>query len=111
MVLEVALETSKPIKTICNNRQATRKQISGKCVSGSSRLAGQFSFCLWDTKASTKEKHDLEFKTSLAKDQAEFDKSQMTKDLKATQTELDKVQGCRGGGRYAGVLGIPLIGN
>merc|ERR1719235_270746 len=43
-----------------------------------------------DAAASKKAKHDLEFKTSLKKDQAEFDKSETTKDLEATQAELDK---------------------
>merc|ERR1719379_237910 len=42
-----------------------------------------------DAKASAKSKHDLEYKTSLKKDQAEFEKSQLHKDLKATQEELD----------------------
>merc|ERR1719231_1370450 len=39
---------------------------------------------------SKKAKHDLEFKTSLKKDQAEFDKGETEKDLEATQTELDR---------------------
>jgi hypothetical protein len=43
-----------------------------------------------DAKASKKAKHDLEFKTSLEKDEAEFQKSELTKDLEATQEELDK---------------------
>merc|ERR1719434_157149 len=43
-----------------------------------------------DAKASAKAKHDLEFKTSLEKDQAEFDKGETQKDLEATQAELDK---------------------
>jgi chromosome segregation ATPase len=43
-----------------------------------------------DAKASKKAKHDLEFKTSLEKDQAEFEKSEITKDLESTQEELDK---------------------
>jgi len=52
--------------------------------------AAEYATFMGDSKALAKEKHDLEFKTSLAKDTAEFDKGQMTKDLKATQTELDK---------------------
>jgi len=43
-----------------------------------------------DAKASKKSKHDLEFKTKLQKDEAQFDKGGMTKDLKATQDELNK---------------------
>merc|ERR1719324_1899783 len=43
-----------------------------------------------DAKASKKSKHDLEFKTKLEKDQAEFEKSEITKDLESTQEELDK---------------------
>jgi chromosome segregation ATPase len=42
-----------------------------------------------DSKALNKEKHDLEFKTSMAKDQAEFEKGNTEKDLKSTQKELD----------------------
>merc|ERR1719253_2246544 len=36
-----------------------------------------------------KSKHDLEFKTKLEKDQAEFEIGNLKKDLKATQEELD----------------------
>ena len=43
-----------------------------------------------DATASNKAKHDLEFKTSLKKDQTEFESSETTKDLEATQSELDK---------------------
>jgi len=43
-----------------------------------------------DAKSSVKSKHDLEFKTKLAKDQAQFEKGELTKDQKATQAELDK---------------------
>jgi len=43
-----------------------------------------------DSKASAKAKHDLQFKTEMAKDQAEFEKDGVAKDLKATQKELDK---------------------
>jgi hypothetical protein len=43
-----------------------------------------------DATASKKAKHDLEFKTSLKMDQAEFDKSETQKDLEATQEELDR---------------------
>merc|ERR1719183_1051980 len=43
-----------------------------------------------DATASKKSKHDLEFKTSLEKDKAEFESGETTKDLDATQAELDK---------------------
>merc|ERR1719399_678836 len=43
-----------------------------------------------DSKASKKAKHDLEFKTSLEKDKAEFEKDNQSKDLDPTQAELDK---------------------
>merc|ERR1719453_1810267 len=43
-----------------------------------------------DATASSKSKHDLEFKTSLKKDQTEFESSETSKDLEATQSELDK---------------------
>merc|ERR1719456_1866609 len=52
--------------------------------------ATEYANFMKESKALSKEKHDLEFKTSLAKDQAEFEKEGMTKDLKATQKELDK---------------------
>merc|ERR1719182_349843 len=42
-----------------------------------------------DATASKKAKHDLEFKTSLAKDKAEFEKDNQSKDLESTQAELD----------------------
>merc|ERR1719450_987498 len=43
-----------------------------------------------DSKASKKAKHDLEYKTSLEKDQAEFEKGELEKDLASTQEELDR---------------------
>jgi len=52
--------------------------------------AGEYATFSADSKAAKKEKHDLEFKTSMAKDQAEFEKGNTVKDLKATQKELDK---------------------
>eukprot|EP00928_Gymnodinium_smaydae_P048771 TRINITY_DN32647_c0_g1_i1.p1 TRINITY_DN32647_c0_g1~~TRINITY_DN32647_c0_g1_i1.p1 ORF type:complete len:673 (-),score=170.27 TRINITY_DN32647_c0_g1_i1:38-2056(-) len=42
-----------------------------------------------DTTASLKSKHDSEYKLSLDKDQAEFEKSQLQKDLASTQKQLD----------------------
>merc|ERR1719287_332265 len=50
----------------------------------------EFDAFMKDAKASSKAKHDLEFKTSLEKDQAEFDKGETQKDLEATQDELGK---------------------
>jgi len=52
--------------------------------------ATEYSGFMADSKALNKEKHDLEFKTSLAKDQAKFEKAGKVKDLKSTQKELDK---------------------
>merc|ERR1719213_1097737 len=52
--------------------------------------ATEYDSFMKDAKASKKAKHDLEFKTSLEKDQAEFDKGETQKDLEATQAELDK---------------------
>merc|ERR1719380_459962 len=52
--------------------------------------AAEYDGFMKDATASKKAKHDLEFKTSLEKDQAEFEKSQTTKDLEATQEELDR---------------------
>merc|ERR1719199_628093 len=52
--------------------------------------AAEYDAFMKDAKASKKSKHDLEFKTSLEKDQAEFDQGETQKDLEATQAELDK---------------------
>jgi len=52
--------------------------------------ASEYNAFMNDAKASKKAKHDLEVKTSLQKDQAEFEKSQTEKDLASTQEELDK---------------------
>jgi len=52
--------------------------------------ANEYNGFMNDGKASNKAKHDLEVKTSLQKDQKEFDKSQTRKDLVATQEELNK---------------------
>jgi hypothetical protein len=55
-----------------------------------SAAATEYNAFMKDAKASKKSKHDLEFKTSLEKDQTEFDKGETEKDLEATQGELDK---------------------
>jgi len=54
--------------------------------------ASEYASFMKDATASKKAKHDLEFKTSLEKDQAEFEKSQTTKDLESTQEELDRAR-------------------
>merc|ERR1719375_1943961 len=54
------------------------------------QAASEYSAFMSDAKASNKAKHDLEVKTSLQKDQKEFEKSQTAKDLTSTQEELDK---------------------
>merc|ERR1719401_3390966 len=51
--------------------------------------ATEYASFMKDAKASKKAKHDLEYKTSLKKDQAEFEKGELDKDLKFTQQELD----------------------
>merc|ERR1719359_2613900 len=53
--------------------------------------ATEYDQFMSDAKASKKSKHDLEFKTKLKKDQAQFDKGELKKDLSSTQEELDKV--------------------
>jgi len=50
----------------------------------------EFDSFMSDAKASSKAKHDLEFKTSMKKDQTEFESSETTKDLESTQSELDR---------------------
>ena len=52
--------------------------------------ASEYAAFMKDMTASNKAKHDLEFKTKMKKDQAEFENGEQTKDLKATQAELDK---------------------
>merc|ERR1719436_346357 len=52
--------------------------------------ATEYDEFMKDAKASKKAKHDLEFKTSMEKDQAEFEKGEKEKDLEATQEELNK---------------------
>merc|ERR1719401_2579339 len=54
--------------------------------------AKEYASFMKEATASKKAKHDLEFKTSLEKDQAEFDKSQLQKDLEATQEEKDQAE-------------------
>jgi len=55
-----------------------------------SAAATEYDAFMKDASGSKKSKHELEVKTSLKKDQTEFEKSQTTKDLESTQTELDK---------------------
>merc|ERR1719428_1589073 len=52
--------------------------------------AAEYDTFMTDAKESKKSKHELEVKTSLEKDEAEFKKEQTTKDLESTQEELDK---------------------
>merc|ERR1719426_510370 len=52
--------------------------------------AKEYDAFMKDANASKKAKHDLEFKTSLEKDQTEYDKGETQKDLESTQVELDK---------------------
>jgi hypothetical protein len=52
--------------------------------------ATEYDAFMKDAQASKKAKHDLEVKTSLEKDQAEFEKGELEKDLASTQEELDK---------------------
>jgi len=52
--------------------------------------ASEYDAFMSDMTGSNKAKHDLEFKTSLAKDKAEFEQGEKTKDLGSTQAELDK---------------------
>jgi len=54
------------------------------------QAAAEYDQFMSDAKTSKKAKHDLEFKTKMKKDQAQFENGEQTKDLKATQTELDK---------------------
>jgi len=51
--------------------------------------AKAYASFMTDSKASKEEKHKLEFKLSLDKDQAEFEQSRVKKDLVATEAELD----------------------
>uniref|UniRef100_A0A7S0BAR7 Uncharacterized protein n=1 Tax=Pyrodinium bahamense TaxID=73915 RepID=A0A7S0BAR7_9DINO len=53
------------------------------------QLAKEYERFMSDAKASKLQKHNMEVKTRLEKDQAEFDKSQLQKDLAANQEQLD----------------------
>jgi len=55
-----------------------------------SAAQAEYDSFMTDAKASKKDKHDTEFKTSMTKDQTEFEAGETTKDLEATQSELDK---------------------
>merc|ERR1719401_2175006 len=52
--------------------------------------AAEYDTFMKDAKADKEAKHKAEVKTSLQKDQTEFEKSQTSKDLESTQAELDK---------------------
>merc|ERR1719263_364016 len=58
--------------------------------SAETAAATEYSTFMSDSKASAKAKHDLQFKTEMARDQAEFEKDGVAKDLASTQKELDK---------------------
>jgi len=66
----------------------TRLYADTKAAEGSA--ASEFNGFMSDAKSSKKAKHDLEFKTSMQKDQTEYDVAQVKKDLAATHIELDK---------------------
>jgi len=55
-----------------------------------SSAATEYNGFMSDAKSSKKAKHDLEVKTSLQKDQAEFEKAQEKKDFESTNLELSK---------------------
>jgi hypothetical protein len=52
--------------------------------------AAEYKQFMEDGNAELKAKHKLEFETSLKKDQAEYERGELNKDLKMTQEELDK---------------------
>jgi hypothetical protein len=58
-----------------------------------SAAATEYAAFMKDAKASKDSKHKLEVKTSLKKDQTEFEKGRTTKDLESTQAELDSALG------------------
>merc|ERR1740127_284226 len=58
-----------------------------------SAAAAEYAAFMKDAKASKDSKHKLEVKTSLKKDQTEFEKGRTTKDLESTQAELDSALG------------------
>jgi len=55
-----------------------------------SAAQAEYDSFMKDATTSKKDKHDTEFKTSMTKDQTEFEAGETTKDLEATQSELDK---------------------
>lgn len=54
-----------------------------------SQAAAEYKAFMADAEASLKSKHDAEFKLGLEKDQAEFDKETLEKNLAASQKQLD----------------------
>merc|ERR1719313_1037184 len=53
------------------------------------QAAAEYKAFMSESEAALKRKHDSEFKTGLAKDQAEFDKEQLEKNLAASSKQLD----------------------
>jgi len=65
-------------------------RLATKTTADEAQAAAEYKAFMADAKVSKKKKHDLQFKTSLQKDESEFNLNNLKKDLAATQEELDR---------------------
>merc|ERR1712194_280301 len=70
--------------------QSDFMRLEAETKAAETQAASTYDEFMADSKADKKAKHDREYRLSLDKDQAEFEKSQTEKDLAATEEELDK---------------------
>jgi len=66
------------------------RRLETETTAAEAQAASEYAYYMKESTASKKSKHELEFKTSLAKDQTLFDKEQVEKDLAAEQAELEQ---------------------
>jgi len=65
-------------------------RLEADTTAAETQAAAEYNTFMSDSQASKKAKHDLEYKTSLTKDQTEFEKSQTQKELALEEEELAK---------------------
>merc|ERR1719409_952469 len=65
-------------------------RLEADTTAAETQAAAEYATFMSDSQASKKAKHDLEYKTSLTKDQTEFEKSQTQKELALEEEELAK---------------------
>jgi len=66
------------------------ERLKAETTSSETEAASAYAELMSDSKASSKTKHDLEFKASLKLDALDFEKTNTQKDLNGVQVELDK---------------------